>query len=136
MVAHGFRKSMDTRLTGAAKNPVVTELLLGHDIGLKGSYFKPDTETLLAEYRRGMHALTIDDSNRLLEENTHLKSKVDDIQLLKARLDTQEKQLQEYQTYIGDLSEHKKTVETLGRLLEKVHSGEIKLSGGGERRSH
>jgi hypothetical protein len=65
MVAHGFRKWMDTRLTGATKNPVVTELILGHDIELKGSYFKPDTETLLGEYRRGMDALTIDEAHRL-----------------------------------------------------------------------
>jgi hypothetical protein len=118
MVAHGFRKWMDTRLTGATKNPVVTELLLGHDIGLKGSYFKPDTETLLGEYRRGMHALIIDDSNRLLEENIHLKSKVDDITLLQIRMEKQEEQLKQFEQYTGSIENAKQIHAESLKLIE------------------
>lgn len=91
MGVHGFRKFFDTQLTGATKNPVVTELLLGHDIGLKGSYFKPDAATLLNEYRIGINALTIDEANRLqvkLEkvtaENTELKSMREEWQAMRA----------------------------------------------------
>lgn len=132
MAVHGFRAFFDTQLTSITKNPVVTSLLLGHDIGLKGSYFKPDAETLLGEYRRGMDAVTIDDANRLKQENLHLKERVDDIRLMQASLDSQETQLQEYQKYVRDLKMHKETMEIIGGLIDRINSGEIKLpkSGG------
>jgi integrase len=133
MAVHGFRLFFDTQLTSVTKNPIVTSLLLGHDIGLKGSYFKPDTETLLGEYRRGMDALTIDDANRLKRANVKLKAEVSEINILKTRLDSQEKQLQEYQTYVGDLKTHKETMDIIGGLLEKINSGEIKLPTSAEK---
>jgi site-specific recombinase XerD len=96
MAVHGFRAFFDTQLTSIKKNPVVTSLLLGHDIGLKGAYFKPDAETLLGEYRRGMNALTINEENRLKIENKQLSQKVDDIQLLQAKMAKQEEELAAY----------------------------------------
>lgn len=96
MAVHGFRKWMDTRLTGATRNPVGTEILLGHDIGLKGSYFKPDAETLLGEYRRGMDALTIDDANRLKRANVKLTAEVNEVQLLRAKMEKQTEEMAHY----------------------------------------
>lgn len=68
MAVHGFRKFFDTNLTKATKEPVMTELFLGHDIGLKGSYFKPDEETKYETYRTGINALTINEENKLRQD--------------------------------------------------------------------
>lgn len=94
MVVHGFRKFFDTNLTRATKDPVMTELLLGHDIGLKGSYFKPDEESKYNTYREGINALTINEENKLRQdlvkttkERDEYKAKLEnDIALLKKRV--------------------------------------------------
>jgi hypothetical protein len=73
---------------------------------------------LLGEYRRGMHALIIDDSNRLLEENIHLKSKVDDITLLQIRMEKQEEQLKQFEQYTGSIENAKQIHAESLKLIE------------------
>lgn len=85
MAVHGFGSFFDTRRTSVTKNPIVTSLLLGHDIGLTGSYFKLDVDTLLQEYRLGMDALTINQENRLNREDVRLSAKINEIQNLKGQ---------------------------------------------------
>ena len=57
--AHGFRKFFKTRMEVAGVKPIITELLMGHGIGVASSYMKPSTEEMLAEYAKGIPALTI-----------------------------------------------------------------------------
>jgi hypothetical protein len=47
MQLHGFRKFFDTTCTSAGMSSLYTELLMGHDIGLKGRYTKLTPEQLL-----------------------------------------------------------------------------------------
>jgi len=89
MELHGFRKFFDTTCTrDAGMNPVYTEMLMGHDIGLKGRYTKLTPEELLEGndknlgYASAMEHLIICEENRLKREVEVLrieKSKVDEL---------------------------------------------------------
>ena len=57
--AHGYRKFFKTRMEVAGVKPIITELLMGHGIGVASSYMKPSTEEMLGEYAKGIPPLTI-----------------------------------------------------------------------------
>jgi hypothetical protein len=62
-------------------NPVYTELLMGHNLGLKSHYTKPSAKELLEcndrnlGYAAAIDDLTINEENRLKRENEMLKIK-------------------------------------------------------------
>ncbi len=102
MMAHGFRKFFDTNLTKATKNPLLTEILLGHNIGLKGSYYKPSMEDLLQAYLQGVDALTINEENRL-----------------KVKLDSVTKERDAYkETYVNE-------IENVRAMLKEWKAGKM-----------
>lgn len=68
---HGFRKFFKTRMEVAGVKPIITELLMGHAIGVANSYMKPSNEELLQEYSKGVPALTI-----LTPEKENVKSEL------------------------------------------------------------
>ena len=77
---HGFRKFFTTQLVDSKVGPEIREMLLGHNIGLAGTYYKPTDEDIQSEYEKAIDALTIDPANRLrkkVELLTIEKSKVD-----------------------------------------------------------
>lgn len=88
MASHGLRKFFDTSLETAGANPVVVEKLMGHDIGLKGSYYRPLLKDLLAEYVKGLDALTIDPANRLEKKVSELQQKIKDAPTIEMLKDT------------------------------------------------
>lgn len=79
MQIHGLRKFYDTATTQAGVHPLYVEMLLGHDIHLKGSYFKPSVRDLLEGndkmlgYIAAIDALTISDEERLKLEVVKLE---------------------------------------------------------------
>jgi hypothetical protein len=103
MVAHGFRKWFSTQLEHATKNPVLVEMLLGHNIGLKGSYYKPSLEDLYNGYMKGVDALTIDESNRLQHKNEELQKEVTEIQRLKADMARRDAELARIGNMLDDI---------------------------------
>jgi len=62
---HGFRKWFKTRCENASVKPIVTELLMGHSVGISDSYYRPSEKDLLEEYLKAVDALTISNENRL-----------------------------------------------------------------------
>ena len=78
MANHGLRKFFATQLNAAYKNenPLMVEMLLGHDTGLTGVYTKPSDESKESFYVGGMDSLTINEENRLKRENVKLKTEV------------------------------------------------------------
>lgn len=68
MAVHGFRKFFSTELNRATKNPLMVELLLGHDTGLQGVYNKPTDDDKQEFYESGMDSLTISDERRMKVE--------------------------------------------------------------------
>jgi integrase len=62
---HGFRKWFKTRCENAGVKPIITELLMGHSVGISDSYYRPTEKDLLEEYLKAVDALTISNENRL-----------------------------------------------------------------------
>lgn len=89
MQAHGFRKFFDTTCTNAGMNPVYTELLMGHSLGLKSRYAKPSPGDLLEGndknlgYASMIDVLTINEENRLRKQVEYLKIEKSEIDKLR-----------------------------------------------------
>jgi hypothetical protein len=57
--AHGFRKFFKTRMEIKGVKPIITEMLMGHALGVSSSYMKPTEKELLEEYSKAIDELTI-----------------------------------------------------------------------------
>lgn len=70
-IMHGFRKFYDTQMSLSGVSELWTQMLEGHKVGLKGSYFRPSDHDLLygndkmRGYADAIDSLTIDESKRL-----------------------------------------------------------------------
>lgn len=51
------------------------ELLLGHNIGVSNSYYRPPEKELLEDYLKAVDSLTINKTNN----NKHLKKEIDEL---------------------------------------------------------
>jgi len=89
MELHGFRKFFDTTCTSAGISSLYTEILMGHDVGLKGRYTKLSADELREGndknlgYLSAMEHLIICNENRLKRQVEVLrveKSKIDELQ--------------------------------------------------------
>jgi integrase len=81
---HAFRKFFTKQLMDSKVDKAIVELLLGHDIGLTGRYYKPTEQDMLNEYLKAVPLLTISDEERLkfkLEERVQIeKTKIESLQ--------------------------------------------------------
>jgi integrase len=79
-----FRKFATKQLMDSKVDKAIVELLLGHDIGLTGRYYKPTEQDMLNEYYKAVGLLTISNEERLkfkLEERVQIeKSKIESLQ--------------------------------------------------------
>ena len=57
--AHGYRKFFKTRMVMSGVKPIITEMLMGHTIGVSGSYMKPTQDEMVSEYVKAVPNLTI-----------------------------------------------------------------------------
>jgi integrase len=57
--AHGFRKFFKTRMELSGVKPIITEMLMGHTVGVANNYMKPTDEELIGEYSKAIDNLTI-----------------------------------------------------------------------------
>ncbi len=69
--AHGFRKFFKTRMEMSGVKPIITEMMMGHAIGVAGSYMKPTEEEMVSEYAKAIGNLTIVERR---EEKSDLRS--------------------------------------------------------------
>jgi hypothetical protein len=67
-VDHGFRRFYKTRCEIGGMKPANIELLLGHDIGISSSYYKPTEDELLKDYLDHVEHLLIDHEGKILTE--------------------------------------------------------------------
>ena len=56
---HSFRKFFKTRMEMSGVKPIITEMLMGHTIGVSGSYMKPTQDEMVSEYVKAIPNLTI-----------------------------------------------------------------------------
>jgi hypothetical protein len=92
---HGFRKYFKTQTERVMKSLNV-EILMGHDIGLADSYYKPSEQDLLEDYIKSVDLLTIhNDKSKLEKQVKELKEKSKDSEyIIKAELQEKDDQIQ------------------------------------------
>jgi hypothetical protein len=62
---HGLRKWFKTRCEISGMKPINVEKLMGHSIGIPGSYYRATERELLDDYMSAIDFLTISNENRL-----------------------------------------------------------------------
>jgi len=105
---HSLRKYFETHALGHMKLLNV-KILMGHDIGLDRSYFKPTEKEILDDYLDVVDLLTISNENKLQKVvESDLEEKEQEIQSLKFK-------------YENDMKEMREHMETrLNQILEKI----------------
>jgi integrase len=84
---HGFRKFFKTQCEYSGMRSINIELLMGHNIGVSGRYYRPTESEVLQDYLKAVDLLTIDPTHRLQKENQELRSEnTGEIAKLKAQL--------------------------------------------------
>jgi hypothetical protein len=92
---HGFRKFFKTQTERTMKS-LNMEILMGHDIGLADSYYKPSEQELFEDYLKSVDLLSIyNDKAKLEKQVKELNEKNKDSEyLIKARLQEKDEQIQ------------------------------------------
>jgi integrase len=91
-IVHGFRKFFDTTCTSRGMDTLFVEIVMGHDLGLKRSYYKPQMNEVLEgnDRMRGyisvINDLTINEENRLRKQINQMKVEANSITALSERL--------------------------------------------------
>ncbi|MGH9988377.1 MAG: tyrosine-type recombinase/integrase, partial [Nitrososphaeraceae archaeon] len=87
-MSHGFRKHFMTICEQSGMKSINVKLLLGHDIGVSGHYYRPAESDLLEDYMtHASDALTIDPNQRLQKKVHELEGKqAREIEQLKERV--------------------------------------------------
>jgi len=74
--AHGFRKYFRTQCENVLK-PGNMSLLMGYDLGVTSSYYKPTEKELLNDYLKSVDLLTVNEENKLVRKIDELNEKND-----------------------------------------------------------
>jgi hypothetical protein len=88
-IVHGYRKFFKSRAEQAMK-PINVEILLGHNIGLSGAYYRPTEKEILNDYLKAVNELTItsNENPKLKEEIKNLTQKNENNEyMIKAKLE-------------------------------------------------
>lgn len=82
---HGFRKYYKTVCEQVMK-PANVELLIGHDLGLSQSYYKPTESQLLEDYLKATDSLTVNNEFRLKKQIDYYKERESDLSRMSLEL--------------------------------------------------
>jgi hypothetical protein len=117
---HGFRKFFKTQTERVMKSLNV-EILMGHDIGLADSYYKPSEQELLEDYIKSVDLLTIhNDKSKLEKQVKELKEKSKDNEyIIKAKLQEKDEQIK---TITEQFSQMQSLTSSLSSMNENEKS--------------
>jgi hypothetical protein len=102
---HGFRKFFKTRCENVGMRSINIEILMGHNIGVSGSYYKPTEKEVLINYLKIMDQLIINDEFRLSQQVHELKEKNQDSEyVIKGRLQEKDEQIKVLMAQVEKLS--------------------------------
>lgn len=103
---HGYRKFFKSHAEQVMK-PIHVEMLLGHNIGLSGSYYKPTEKQILGDYLMAVNYLTID---KTTDNNNKFSKKIKELE-----------EKSQYEDYFmrGKLQEKDEQIKTLTERQEK-----------------
>jgi integrase len=80
----GFRKMVNTTMVRCRVDPLIKEMLLGHNTGLEENYYRPEEQDLLIEYLKCVDSLTVNNEFRLQRKVEELTTKADKVDELSA----------------------------------------------------
>jgi integrase len=105
-MSHGFRKFFKSQCErSSSMRSINIELLMGHNIGVSGRYYRPTDSEVLEDYSKAIDLLTVDSLQRLHKHIEKLEGQqAEEIAQLKTRLAERE----EY-----DRKKHEEFIETL-----------------------
>ncbi|MDR4490204.1 MAG: hypothetical protein R2685_04795 [Candidatus Nitrosocosmicus sp.] len=93
-VDHGFRRFYKTRCEIGGMKPANIELLLGHDIGISSSYYKPTEEDLLKDYLDHVEHLLISREGKIQSQMEKLSQQNESNTIkFQSELEAKEKQI-------------------------------------------
>jgi hypothetical protein len=112
---HGFRKWFKTRCEISGMKPINIEKLMGHSIGISGSYYRATESELLDDYTKAIEFLTISNENKLQKqiENVIEQSKINN--------DLVKSQLYEKEQAISNLTEgNSSNTDAIAALSDQI----------------
>lgn len=74
--AHGFRKFFKTRMEMKGVKPIITEMLMGHTLGVSSSYMKPSEKEMMEEYVKAIPGLTVLTREEKVDVKNELKTQL------------------------------------------------------------
>ena len=91
------------------------EILMGHDIGLADSYYKPSEQELLEDYIKSVDLLTIhNDKSKLEKQVKELKEKSKDSEyIIKPKLQEKDEQIKTMEEQMRSMQESQTEILTL-----------------------
>jgi hypothetical protein len=123
--AHGYRKAFKTRAEQVMR-PANVEILMGHDIGISESYWRPTEQEVLADYLKAVDVLTINgDKSRLQKQVEDLKQETKDNEyIIKGKLQEKDEELRTVRTELDSMkSQMNDVLEVL--KIAKTKNGKI-----------
>jgi hypothetical protein len=128
MAVHGLRKFFDTTCEMAGVDTLFVEMLMGHKIGLKKSYFKP-TETEILEgndkkgYMEAIPALTIqitrEENEKLRGELELLNKRDNELNAMKEQVVSMQSQMQTVLSILSSINTQEGKQEIAKELILK-----------------
>jgi len=102
--AHGYRKAFKTRAEQVMR-PANVEILMGHDIDISESYWRPTEQEVLADYLKAVDVLTINgDKSRLQKQVEDLKQETKDNEyIIKGKLQEKDEELRTVRTELDSM---------------------------------
>ncbi|MGI0042377.1 MAG: tyrosine-type recombinase/integrase [Nitrososphaeraceae archaeon] len=67
-MSHGFRKFFKSQAEYSLMKSINIELLMGHNIGVSGHYYRPTEAEVLEDFKKAIDSLTISSENRLKKQ--------------------------------------------------------------------
>jgi hypothetical protein len=125
---HGFRKFFKTKCENAGMKSINIEILMGHNIGVSGSYYKPTEKEVLIDYLKIMDQLIINDEFRLSQQVQELK-KQDDYQkyIIDKKMNEKDQQIKDLNIQLKDIAKQIQHINSRQKIdpdtLQRMRSG-------------
>jgi hypothetical protein len=119
MQCHGFRKFFDTTCTLNGMDGLYVEKLMGHDIGIKAHYFKPNSCELLEGNDHKMGYISVIDALTINEEN-RLKREVETLKIKKSEIERLREEVAQYRKSEHQLAMHKDKIYQFKKELDDL----------------
>jgi hypothetical protein len=122
--AHGMRKFFKSRAEQVMR-PANVELLMGHDIGISTSYYKPTEHEILHDYLKAVELLTINGANSVLQKQVQdLKDKArDDEYIIKGKLEDKEREIGSLKDDMNSLRDDMNNIFEVLKIAKRNNGG-------------